>query len=601
MYKIISLICIIAAAATAFFLSSWIRSRRGTGEETAKLYGIIKSRNNNFWGFHYIPAIAFLLLVVIASGLGIGWMNAAACLAGGIVTLASVYIGSLSYVAGSVASHSSADASDIRTSIKASYRTGAVLGLCISALVTAVLLAVFQFMKTETVMALAGSFALGGSVTAALLHTGGDVYSSAYALAAPSGDFTDRSGFFTAAGSDIAESYILSAAATIMLADVAVAASGVTSTFTHGAAARFIIVVYAAGMVGSVVGIFLQKAGIGNDASKGSLIGVIAAAVIAAAVCAYFSNVMLQSFVYAYAAGIGMLAGIILALVNRFFSPDSRVFKGAGKNLGRHSVVIFNMGSGMISTAFTAIIVLSAIVVSFNFANFYGLALCAAGMCSLTAASSGVTGLSVLSGETSDIISSTITDEDDDSDKARMSDAAAVISDRTGIMSRSYRTAAGFIAAMALFTAFAVSSEVESIDIMALRVFAGIIVGTCSVFVLTGIIIGSVHVTGRVARRDMGRSDDETGSASSLRGAALPVVIAIALPTVVGLLFGPATLAGFLVAVISCGYFIVTGFNNSGRHFENTAIQSLSSVIKMMTVFSAAFLPVFIRIGGFLF
>jgi Na+/H+-translocating membrane pyrophosphatase len=99
----------------------------------------------------------------------------------------------------------------------------------------------------------------------------------------------------------------------------------------------------------------------------------------------------------------------------------------------------------------------------------------------------------------------------------------------------------------------------------------------------------------------MGRSDDETGSASSLRGAALPVVIAIALPTVVGLLFGPATLAGFLVAVISCGYFIVTGFNNSGRHFENTAIQSLSSVIKMMTVFSAAFLPVFIRIGGFLF
>ena len=144
MYKILSLVCILAALLTALFLTSWVKSKRGTGEETARLYGIIKSRNSNFWGFHYIPVIAFLLLAVLASGLGTGWLNAAACLAGGIITFASVYAGSLVYVSGSVSSHNAAVSSDSRTSIKASYRTGAVLGLCISALVTAVLLAVFQ-------------------------------------------------------------------------------------------------------------------------------------------------------------------------------------------------------------------------------------------------------------------------------------------------------------------------------------------------------------------------------------------------------------------------------------------------------------------------
>ena len=380
MYKILSLVCILAALLTALFLTSWVKSKRGTGEETARLYGIIKSRNSNFWGFHYVPVIAFLLLAVLASGLGTGWINAAACFAGGIITFASVYAGSLVYVSGSVSSHNAAVSSDIRTSIKSSYRTGAVLGLCISALVTAVLLAVFQFMKTASVMSLAGSFAMGASVVAVILHTGGDVYSSAYSLAVPSGDFTDRSGFFTAAGSDIAESYILSAAAVIMLADLAVASSGVTSTFTNGAAARFVLVVFASGIAGSIIGVMIHRAGIGNDPSRGADIGLIGAAVISTAISAYFSNQILQSVVYALAAGTGMLAAIILAEISRWFSADSRIFKGAGKNLGRHSVVIFNMGTGFFTTAATGIILLAAIVVSFNLANFYGVALCAAGI-----------------------------------------------------------------------------------------------------------------------------------------------------------------------------------------------------------------------------
>ena len=41
--------------------------------------------------------------------------------------------------------------------------------------------------------------------------------------------------------------------------------------------------------------------------------------------------------------------------------------------------------------------------------------------------------------------------------------------------------------------------------------------------------------------------------------------------------------------------------NNSGIHLENTAVQSMSSLLKAMAVFSVAFLPVFMKIGGFLF
>ena len=56
-----------------------------------------------------------------------------------------------------------------------------------------------------------------------------------------------------------------------------------------------------------------------------------------------------------------------------------------------------------------------------------------------------------------------------------------------------------------------------------------------------------------------------------------------------------------IISVIVTGSVLITTFNNSGMYFENTAVQSLSSVIKLMAVFSAAFLPFFMKIGGLLF
>lgn len=600
MYKIFTLVCILVAALVTAFLLSWIRSRRGTGEEAARLYGIIKSRNANFWSFHNISVLAAVLIVSAAVGAGIGWSQAAACLIGAAVSFALLYSSSMAFVPGSSASYNEAENGDARTSIKASYRTGAVLGFVLSAVITACFLIAFISMKSQTAIDLTGPFALGTSLVAVLLHTGGDVYSSAYSLAVSSKDFTDRTGFFVGAGSDLTGSYVLAASATIMLADVGVATSGVTSTFTAGTAAKFVIAVYAAGIIGCVFGVFMQHAGLGNDLTKGADIGCIAAGIVTVAITVYFSISMMESILYAFAVGTGIAAGIILTELNRFFANDSRIYINTGKNLGKHSVVVFNAGSGMITTAISAVIILIAIIVSNSMSGFYGFALCTAGLCSILATVSALAGLSTLTAQTSDIISSRIREEGEE-DKEKMSDALAGVSVRNLNMSNTYRAVSGFMSALAVFCVFAVNTGMESINIMAVRVFCGMIVGACSAFVLTGMLIGSVNITGRVALRDMGRSDDETGSTSSLRGSLFPAVIAVLLPTIVGLFFGPASLAGFLAAIIVTGSFIVNASNNSGRYLENTAIQSLSSVIRMITVFSVVFLPVFTSVGGFLF
>ena len=598
MYKIVSIVCIIAAAACCAFFLSWLKSRMGTGKEAARLYGTVHNRNTNFWNYHLFQVIALVVLSCLATGLATGWKNAAACLTGAVVSFACIYSGSLPYVRGSVSSYNESAAGDIRSSIKASYRSGAVTGLFTSALCLAVMLIAFSLMKGGSVMEIAAPFAFGAAVVATMLHTGGDVYSSSYSLAVSSRDYTDRAGYFAGAGADYVGSFILAAASTIMLADVAVATSGVTSTFTNGTSSRFILVVYAAGIAGSVAGVLMQRAGLGNDPSRGADIGCIAAGIIAIAICMYFSMDMMQSFVYAWSVAAGIVAGILLSEISRFFSSDNKIYV-IGKNYNRQSRVLFNLGSGMITTAVYSIILLAAIIVSYNFASFYGLALCAAGMCSILGSVSAVSGLSILSTGSSDILSSGLKEGDENMEK--MSDALFRTAVKTGIIARTYRTAAGSVAAMAIFYALSLSNENQVIDIMSLHVFGGIIVGACSAFVLTGMLIGSVRVTSRVAMRAIGRNDEDTGAAESLRGAVLPVLTALALTVVIGLFCGVSSLTGFIISVIVTGSVLITTFNNSGMYFENTAVQSLSSVIKLMAVFSAAFLPFFMKIGGLLF
>ena len=598
-----ALVCAIISVAAGLLFVSWLNSRKGTGRDNARVFAVVKGRMSNFRSFQYLPVIASVVVVSAALGLGLGWKQAAACFAGAVLSLVVLTAGSVSYSGGITAAYNEAMNGDIRQSVRAGYRTGAAFGSIMAGIILAVFCILILTLKTRIMITYSASFALGAAVVSMILHTGGEVYTSAYSLAVPSGDFTDRTGSFAAAGSDYSGSYIIAAASAAILADLGVATSGVTSTFTAGSAARFPVMVYAAGLAGSVIGYFIQRTGTGSDLSKGFGAGCITSGIITAAASVYLSMTMLQSRVYAWAVTAGIIAALVLSSVSRLFASDSRLFINGYKtdrNLGRHSSVIFSMGTGMMSTAVDTVAVLAAIAVSYMFASYYGVALCAVGMISMLGSFEAVTGMVSAAGTVSDIIDSEKTPDNEEASKAATG-LLDTVSGRNLASVKSYAGVSGLMAAVSAFCALFYTSGSESIDLMSLRVFAGIAVGVCSAFLLSGMLVGSVRITGRVALRDIGKNDDDTGATSALRGAVLPAVVAIAFPTAVGLLIGAKALAGFLIASIITGYMLITCFAKSGMHFENTAIQSLSSLLKMMAVFSIAFLPVFIRVGGFLF
>ena len=597
----IVLICSIASVIFAFLLGSWLRGKKGTGKENARIYAVLSGRNKNFRTFQYFPVAAAVVIVAAAAGPGIGMKQSAACLAGALTVLVPLAAGSFSLSDGVTAAYNEAVNGDIKQSLRAGYRAGTVLGSWITGICLAVFCLVSFVMKTA-IADYAASFALGAVLCSMVVHTGGEVYSSAYSLAVPSKDFTDRTGSYMAAGADFAGSYVVAAASAVLLSDVAVATSGVTSTFTARTAELFPLMVYAAGIAGTVIGTFIQRAGTGKDYSRGTGACSIAAGIITAAASFWFSMDMMQTRVYAWAVTAGIAAGLILSSVSRLFSSDSIIFMNGYKtdrSLGKYSSVVFNLGSGMVSTAIYTVIVIAAVAVSYMFASYYGVALCAVGMCAILGSASSIVGLTAVSGSVSDIIVSRNRKEDEA--LKTVSDTLYTVSAKSLITGKTYAAVTGSAATLAAFFAFFYSAGAESIDIMSLRVFGGIISGAAAAFLLAGMLISSVRITGRVALRDIGRNDDETGATSAIRGAVLPAVVAIALPVLIGLFAGPNALAGFVISSAVTGYLLVVTTNNSGIHLENTAVQSMSSLLKAMTVFSVAFLPVFMKIGGFLF
>ena len=594
-----ALICAIVSVLFSILFDSWIRSRTGRGEDNARILAILRGRIRTFRTFQLLPLAVSVAAISAAAGFGMGWKSSLSCLAGAAAVIIPLFAGSRSFSNGITASYNESMNGDIRQALRSGFRSGSVLGALITGISLAVLCA-FYITDSSGLMI---SFALGSAVAAAVMHTGGEVYSSAYALAVPSRDFTDRTGSYMAAGSDFAGSYILAAASAAALADLAVDTSGVTSTFTAESAVLFPLMVYGAGAVGSLAGIFMYRSGIGNDMTRGGGISCLAAGIITAAISFYLSIQLLQSAVYAWAVSAGIIAGLILSAVSRVFSSDSMFYASnskTAKSLGRNTVVVFNLGTGMISTALYSVIIISAIGVSYMFANYYGVAMCAVGCCSVLGVFSAVNGMSSVTGIVSDIIASQKNTSENEALKT-VSDSLYTVSARNVISGRTYATFSGALTSFAAFCAFFYLSGEETIDIMGLRVFSGIITGISAALILSGMLIGSVRITSKVALRDIGRNDDDTGATSAIRGAVIPAVVSAAVTVLIGFFAGVSTLAGFIIAVSATGCVLITAFNNSGIHFENSALQSLSSLIKMMVFISLAFIAVFMQVGGFLF
>jgi K(+)-stimulated pyrophosphate-energized sodium pump len=310
-------------------------------------------------------------------------------------------------------------------------------------------------------------------------------------------------------------------------------------------------------------------------------------------VAAYLSNSILQSYVYAFCIASGILALLVCGELSRLYSSVGAVFKRNvpdAKHVGASRSMIFSMSIGMMSIVIPAFFTGAAMIISYYYANFYGIALAAIGINSMAAVNSAVRGFSINTASASEITSVT----DPEAESPNPADVLLTASAASDVIGKTYSAVAAFVTLVAMFTALSVVGGNQTTNLLNASVFIGMSIGAIAVFVCAGLIIRSIRITSDLLRG----SDIDDKHINTLRGLFPLYIITLLVPVIIGFICSVNGMVAFACSSTITGMCVLFTFNNSGRFFDRMATETLGTVIKLMVAITLVFAPAFIDFGG---
>ena len=369
------------------------------------------------------------------------------------------------------------------------------------------------------------------------------------------------------------------------------------STFTATSAARYPLIVLAGGLIASIIGVMIYRGYVVKRPDAGLTTGNFVAAVLIAALAVYFSNELLQSYIYGVCVSMGILAALVSGEASKAYSADGMVFKRFLPDVKRTGVsqsMIYSLSIGMISVMIPAILTTVAMIIAYNYASFYGIALAAVGINSMAPMNSAVRGFSINTASASEIASVS----DPDAASPNPADVLLTASVRSDAVGKTYSGVAAYVTLVAMYTALSVVANNPAINLLSTPVFTGNTIGAVVVFVCAGFIIRSIRLTSQVLSSRLSDAYDPEKRITSLRGLTPLILISFIVPLAAGAAGGVNGLIAFACAASVTGMCVIFAFNNAGKHFDRLATETLGTVIKLMVAVTLVFAPLFMKVGG---
>ena len=601
MLKIVTLACAVFGMLCAVSIESWLRRHTGDKEVASYVYLATIEKYSEFWIAQIAPVLILLGVVGAFVGFGIGLYPAIAFAAGGLTSFISVYIGSRSFTSSVVSSSSYLFDGEIKTGLKSSFRGASVIGLTLVFLGVSALSVLFFLFQNKQLMSVAAAFALGASIAGVGIRLSGAVLTSAHKLSDSEEYNVDYIGAFASNGAEFILLLLVSACSAALLADIGVESSGVTSTFTAASAAKYPVVVLACGLAASALAVFLYRPYTGKYSHFGITAGNIVAGIISFGASVYFSIRILESPVYGYCVGLGILAQLISAEFCKNYSMDSSIFK---RNLPRSSdedidiPMLNGLSVGFMTSLVSGVLTMVALIMSFYIANYYGVALAAIGTNSIAAVNLAVRNFATALSASSSFAS--YFDEAAE-ENAGYYKVLHRISAKAKSAGRSYISITEALTLISLLTAFTFTAGNLNVVLSDPLVFGGMIFGTVFIIFLLGLLIRTILLSTRVMLEAGAEDSDEYRNINSVRGISFLCILALIMPLIIGFVLGTYSVTGFLAGSIVTGVALILAFNNTGRYYDRITTDALGSVLIIMTAITLAAVPAFIKFGAVFF
>jgi K(+)-stimulated pyrophosphate-energized sodium pump len=480
--------------------------------------------------------------------------------------------------------------------IQIAFSAGAIMGLTVVGLNLVGITFLFLLFPDPELLT---GYGLGSSLVALFARFGGGIYTKAADVGAdlvgkleegiPEDDprnpaviadnVGDNVGDVCGMGSDLFESE----------AEVMVAAMAIGTTLVGQFGARAIVgpvLLFAIGVVASVIGIYFVKVSRSSNAYTAINNGNYLTCALTVLGGFLFTRYYLQDMSLFWAVMVGPVAGVLVGLASEYYTSDERKpvqMLAASAETGAATTIIDGMAIGMKSTVLPIIITAAAVLIAYRFGGFFGLALSAVSMLSISGITIAVDAYGPVADNAGGIAEMAGLPEE----VREVTDALDSVGNSMAAVTKGFDISAAALTALSLFAAYASAARLESIDLLSPYVIIGLFIGGVLPFFFSAQALDAV---GRAAgymieevRRQMreipglreGKAKPDyarcvdISTRVALKEMVIPSIIALLSPIVVGFVLGTEALAGLLGGCLLTGMLMALFLANSGGAWDN--------------------------------